>query len=321
METPLAADVDVLDFIPVDIYLSPTSFVGWKYPTVTVTLSYGSTTIGTDSATIYSTGWYEFNIAPVLKLPKGAVLKLDLSVTMLATSVTVYYNSSTYDSRIEIPTDTSLVIESITIEDDNNTERNIFMPGENYTVIARVSNPFGANEIGIYLIENPTPENAEEEACYSGPAGQFSAFVVLDNPWNFNTDSAITLVGGFEFRIEWAAGLFVTPVIHPSATNFQTPPDFYCGASIPVVGAQCTLINLTIGTFTTDPALWFLSPVSNTGSQSIPGAIAITDGNDAFSISQAFPVSGDFAEPVFGMFTCVVANEDVTWGSVKSMFQ
>jgi len=147
METALAGDVDVLDYIPVYLYLNPTAFIGWKFPSVTVKLSYGSTTLGTDTATIYAMGWYEFTIAPVSKLPKGAVLKLDLSVNMLATSVTVSYNSSTYDSRIGIPTDTSLVIDSIDIYDDNASKRNIFMPGENYTVVARVSNPFGAQEI------------------------------------------------------------------------------------------------------------------------------------------------------------------------------
>ena len=39
------------------------------------------------------------------------------------------------------------------------------------------------------------------------------------------------------------------------------------------------------------------------------------------SISQAFPSSGDFGMPVFGINMAVVPTEDTSWGSVKSMFQ
>jgi hypothetical protein len=177
------------------------------------------------------------------------------------------------------------------------------------------------NEVGIYVVENTTPESAEEDACYSGAPGQFVIYCVLTEPYNVNTGTPISFVGGFEFRINWPAGIFVTPTIHPSATNFQTAPDFFCGANIPVVADQATLITITVGTFTADPGLWFVTPISDENAQSIPGAIAITDANDNFSISQAFPVSGSFADPVFGMWTCVVPNEDVSFGGVKALFQ
>ena len=179
----------------------------------------------------------------------------------------------------------------------------------------------GDNEIGIFTVADPTAENAEEMACYMGSPGQFMIYCVLTNPVNQNLGTAMDNVGGFEFRMEYPAGLFVTPTLHPSATNFMSPPDFFCGSNVPVTGGQCTLITLTIGTFTTDPASWYLTPVSDPSSQSIPGAMAMTDANDNFSISQAFPVSGSFEDPVFGMWACVVPNEDVSWGSVKSLFQ
>ena len=177
------------------------------------------------------------------------------------------------------------------------------------------------NEIGMYMVENPTPESAEEDACYSGAPGQFTAYVVLTGPVNDGLGTPIENVGGFEFQLIWPAGPFVTPAIHPSATNFMTAPDFFCGANIPVVGGQCTLITVTIGVFTADPVLWSLAPVSDENAQSIPGAIAITDADDNFEISQAYPVSGDFSEPIFGMWTCVVPNDDVSFGGVKALFQ
>ena len=177
------------------------------------------------------------------------------------------------------------------------------------------------NEICIYMIENPTPANAEENACYSGPAGQFMAYCVISDPFNNNLGTPIAFVGGFEFQMVYPAGLFVTPDLAETATNFMSPPDFFCGSNIPVVGGQATLITLTIGTFTTDPASWFLTPVSDEPAQSIPGAMAMTDAEDNFSISQAFPSSGSFVDPVFGMWTCPVPTEDVNWGSVKSLFR
>jgi len=186
----------------------------------------------------------------------------------------------------------------------------------------------GENEIGIFTVENPTAEDAQDVACYTGPAGQFMIYCVLTNPVNQLLGTPMSNVGGFEFRLEYPAGLFVTPVIHPSATNFMSPPDFFCGANIPVAGGQCTLITMTIGTFTTDPAAWYITPVSDSAAQSIPGAIAITDADDNFSISEAYTVAGsgegrDFSAPVFGMFDCadVVPNEDVSWGGVKTLFQ
>ena len=185
----------------------------------------------------------------------------------------------------------------------------------------------GENEIGMFMVENPTADNAQDMACYMGAPGQFTAYVVLTNPVNQNLGTEMENVGGFEFQLGYPAGLFVTPVLHPSATNFMSPPDFFCGANIPVVGGQCTLITLTIGTFTADPAPWYVTPVSDSTVQSIPGSIAITDALDNFSLSEAYnttgSVDGVWDVPVFGMFECggVVPNEDVSWGDVKTLFQ
>ena len=187
------------------------------------------------------------------------------------------------------------------------------------------------NEIGMFMVETPTAESAQDDACYMGGPGQLTAYVVLTSPYSEFLGAPIDAVGGFEFRLEpGIAGLFVTPTIHPSATNFMTPPDYFCGANVPVTGGQCTLITVTIGTFTTDPAPWFLTPISDAAAQSIPGGIAITDANDAFRLQQAYPTTGggadgmgEFDVPVFAMFDCldVVPNEDHTWGDVKTMFQ
>ena len=185
----------------------------------------------------------------------------------------------------------------------------------------------GENEIGIFMVENPTAEDAQDMACYMGSPGQFMCYAVLTNPVNQNLGTDMANVGGFEFQMVFPAGLFVTPVLHPSATNFMSPPDFFCGANIPVVGGQCTLMTITVGTFTADPAMWFITPVSAPTVQSITGSIAGTDADDNFSLSEAYNTTGSVDDiwdvPVFGMFECgqVVPNEDVSWGSVKTLFQ
>ena len=194
------------------------------------------------------------------------------------------------------------------------------------------------NQVGIYLVEDPDfadPDTLATQTVYDGPAGQFTAYVVVSSPVNYEYCTTVPVdtcyvrpisnLGGFEFRIEWPAGLFVTPTIHTSATNFQTPPDFYCGANAQVIDGTVTVITLTIGSFTTDPGQWYITPVSDVGSQSIPGGIAITDADEVFEITELYVSSGDFANPVFAMWPIPgeepVPNEDATWGDVKAMFR
>jgi len=174
----------------------------------------------------------------------------------------------------------------------------------------------GHNSIGIYAQPDPEFSTAQEWidlTCEDFPAGTFTLYVVLRDPWNDTLDRAIQDVGGFEFRIGWPSDYFVTPVLHNSATNFLTAPDFLAGANVPVLGRNCVLITLNCGTFTTDHREFFITPVSNPTNQTIPGSIAITDANDNYSISEAFPASGSFQEPVFRVNDCSFEPPAMTW--------
>jgi hypothetical protein len=179
------------------------------------------------------------------------------------------------------------------------------------------------NEIGIYLDPNPTAANAQELSNYDGLPGQVAAYVVLTNPYNNNLNAPITVVGGFEFRIVLPANVFLlAATLPPNSTNFATAPDFLCGSNAPVVDNHVTLLTLNLGAFDGATSLLYLTPVQD-APQSVPGELAITDFNDDFSISVAYPVSGDPALPVFGLFTggAVVPTEDASWGEVKSLFR
>ena len=192
------------------------------------------------------------------------------------------------------------------------------------------------NNIGIFTAETPDMENLWEYAHYYGPPGQITVYVVLIYPHNENTGELIQTVGGYEFRLEIHESIFVTPHLPPSAFNFLEYPEFYCGAELPVVGNQCVLLSLDIGTFTTDPTQFYLTPISNAGAQSIPGDLAITDADDEHSLSRATPVSGNYLDPVFSMFDIwwasagqkylweecwVVPNQTTSWGSIKAMYR
>jgi hypothetical protein len=180
------------------------------------------------------------------------------------------------------------------------------------------------NEIGIYTTANPTAENAQDMASYNGaPGAGIMAYVVLTNPYNTNTNTPIDVVGGFEFRIVLPANVFLLgTVLPPQTTNFASSPDFLCGSNAPVVDNHVTLLTLSLGEFSGTPSLIYLTPVQD-APQSVPGEMAITDYNDDFRISVAYPVSGNHTTPVFGLFTgtAVVPTEDAAWGDVKSLFR
>ena len=63
----------------------------------------------------------------------------------------------------------------------------------------------------------------------------------------------------------------------------------------------------------------FLSPYSM-GAPSIPGAMAITDADDGFSLSRAFPVSTGFDHPVMWI-NPGTPNDERAWGEVKALYR
>ncbi len=181
-----------------------------------------------------------------------------------------------------------------------------------------------ANEIGIYMTEDANPDNTS----YNGTPGTFTCYVVCSDPTNFHFGSPtsdvvtpISVVGGFEFRVVVPASVYLlSATMPPQSTNFATPPEWLAGSNAPVVGGNCTLLTLNLGAFTGAPGSIFLTPVQD-APQSVPGEMAITDYNDAFRLNAAYPISGDYALPVFGLWTSVVPTDDAAWGDVKSLYR
>jgi hypothetical protein len=178
------------------------------------------------------------------------------------------------------------------------------------------------NEIGIFTTTTPTVDNAQEMATYNGALyAPFDVYVVMFNPYNELLDQPITRVGGFEFLLTLPTTAFVTGVtLPPLTTNFATPPTYYCGTNIPVVNGMCTLVTLTMVASAPTPGFISMGPVDPAIASHV-GEMSITDYNDGFSISQAHPISGDFAAPVFGLFSDVVPTADASWGELHSLFR
>jgi len=177
------------------------------------------------------------------------------------------------------------------------------------------------NAIGLYVDVPSDVDGAFRLAYYEGDPGTFEVYVVLTNPYNENTGRPINLVGGIEFQLVMPSNVYLLDAVFPgNSFNFLSPPEFFVNfaSGVPVYGDIGTITTLTLGEFMGTGGEIFLAPVSQV-SPSIPGALAVADYDDDFSLSEAVPSSGNFDFPVFCVF-CQQNAEDRTWGDVKSLY-
>ena len=160
------------------------------------------------------------------------------------------------------------------------------------------------NQIGIYTTQDANPANT----VYNGAPGPVTAYVVIQNPRNFNVNNNggvadITRIGGYEFKIILPDGVFLLgATLPPMTTNFHSDAaNFLCGTNLPVIDGVATAVTLNLGAFTQVENYLYLAPVNTI--PSIPGSLAITDYFDDFRLNQAYPASGSFNAPVFGLWT------------------
>ena len=93
------------------------------------------------------------------------------------------------------------------------------------------------NAIGLYTDIPRDLDEARQLAVYEGDPGTFAVYVVLTNPHNENTGGSISVVGGYEFRLELPSSVILLDATLPaSSINFVNQPNFSVGTSIPVSG-------------------------------------------------------------------------------------
>jgi len=149
-----AADLTVEGDLEVNLYIVPHRgwFFVWLYPDVRVSLTYDGSPVYSDTINdITTSGWYTFIISGISSIPRGDAITLTVEVLTEAGVfrpwIEVYYNSQTYNSRIEIPTSTYVNVEWVKTYDQTDAERSTFYPGETVIVRANVTDPFGSGDI------------------------------------------------------------------------------------------------------------------------------------------------------------------------------
>jgi hypothetical protein len=165
-QTPeFALNFDIRDDVHVYLYIVPTQS-GTSWPDVTVNLTYDGTGIGeTTIDDISASGWYDFLIPVVtsVTIPAGNKLILNVSVSSEADtpSATVWYDSATYDSHINLTTSTFIAISEVKTYNLAVVERTLFSDGEPVVVRANVTDPLGAYDIaGANLTIRAQPSGA-----------------------------------------------------------------------------------------------------------------------------------------------------------------
>jgi len=154
-----AMNFNITSYIPVYLYIDPTAATGWRNqgnPDVTVEISYSGTEIGSDTLSdIAGDGWYTFTITPSsnITIPAGSAISINVSVSSAAAGtggndgyITLYYDSSDYDSRIETSTNTVVRVDEINTY-NGTTATSYFSSGDTVTVLSQVSDPLGAQDI------------------------------------------------------------------------------------------------------------------------------------------------------------------------------
>ena len=194
------------------------------------------------------------------------------------------------------------------------------------------------NQIGLYTDAAGVPSSASFNPTANVP---FSVYLVVTNPVNhaFNDgagtppyERVMTAVSGFESQVGfWTGptagaptlpGLFVlSQTFNGSAIRLGEGNEYVVGfaAPVPVAGVAAMMMTFSIMVIDSDPKEVFLN---TTSIPSIPGFMAIVDGSiESNNLQAAWPSSGDYANPVFGINTAVVAVETESWGNVKSLFR
>ncbi|MCP4574099.1 MAG: hypothetical protein GY838_17195 [bacterium] len=177
-----------------------------------------------------------------------------------------------------------------------------------------------ANWIGIFTTETPNPNCAD--ARYDGALpGQFTVYAVLFATVD-GADQPVTEICGYEFALILPPDfLIINEVLPPGVDNGGVSPVYDCSGTVPVTDGRANLVTITLATFTGTSGLLYLEPVPE---PEIPGTLTICAGNPAHTV-EAAPVSGNFAEPVFGIAMdypfCIVPETQRTWSTIKALYR
>ena len=170
----MAGPFEITGVVTVDLYIS-TSTQGNRIADVTVGLYYGAFLLGSSTMNDIATdGWYTFAIPAEGSFTGGDALSLRVFTS--ERPIIVYYDSATYDSRVEIPTNTyTHVVWAKTY--NSSAETMELVVGETNIIRAQVSDPLGQQDIqgavvtitypnGTTLVSEPMIEETPDPGNY-----------------------------------------------------------------------------------------------------------------------------------------------------------
>lgn len=190
------------------------------------------------------------------------------------------------------------------------------------------------NNIGLFSTDQPEfafpgyPAGISfETIVWAYGPGSYETYLVCREPMNLDSGEAMEIIGGFELKLLLPDGWFVEEVaLPPDVLDFDASESgFHCAGLIPVGSSNgipaALLATITLGTLLEKPGIdyVFLAPCFMT--PSIPGHMAITDADDAYSLHMAFPRSGSYDLFVMTINSHVDPVEDRSWGDVKALYR
>ena len=248
MHPPFAEDFEISFYPVVSLYLVPHPLnFGLRFiPGLNVSLYVynssqdSSRLIGYDyNPDLEEEGWYNFTIKNTTSLKKGESIILKaasygFAIGRSSTSVDIYFNSSDYDSLVDIPTSTYINVDYVRTY-NSTAQTNLFNSGENITIKSRVSDPFGYHDIsnvtltvtspnGTKVVENATMTRESSSGNYSifsysftlpELAGEYSVQVTA-----FETNGVTSSLSS-EFFIRSIPGV----ILYPDSTLSANPGD------------------------------------------------------------------------------------------------
>ncbi len=169
--------------------------------------------------------------------------------------------------------------------------------------------------LGIYFDVNATI------FCADAPVGAPSpAYLCLTNPTYVGQDGEA--VSGWECNVEVTEGVFILAwLLTEGAVNVSLPPDFIVGLATPLPWSPViVLMELTVGVFAPGAINFTLHP-SDTPSFDPPSPGYAAGDDPGLLIPLGYSAGGEVVCAVINGDCNVTADEDATWGSVKSMYK
>ncbi len=180
---------------------------------------------------------------------------------------------------------------------------------------------FGNNLLGCYTDEDMGAVTMDVTPFVSMPV-----YIVLSNPYNYNTDTEVSLVGGVEFRFITSGVehmLLETVWNTPSFIDVGSDENGHCvgfGIPIPVGdGGYLTMCVKTVVLYAEGVVNVHFAPSIPS---SIPNLMAYVDSSiEPITLIPLYPASGDFADPVFTFSGMTVATDKASFDEIKAMYR